>query len=85
LCFSCLFSLDRIFAVVYIAPSDSGDREFGERMAHSPLGGRNTVSRNLPGTIETSRRNPSTPRRRRSQRCGEVMRIPKAHDRPTDA
>src|SRR5271169_2790501 len=49
------FSLDRNFAFVYIAPSDSGDREFGARTAHPPREGRNTVSRNLPGIIETSR------------------------------
>ena len=55
MCFALSFSLDRNFAVVYIAPSDSGDREFGERTAHPPREGRNTGSRNLLGIIETSR------------------------------
>ena len=55
MCFEACFSLDRNFAVVYIAPSDSEDREFGERTALPPRESRNTVSRNLPGTIETSR------------------------------
>ena len=50
-----LFSLDINFAFVYISSSDSGDRDFGARTAHPPREGRNTVSRNLPGIIETSR------------------------------
>src|ERR1019366_2227490 len=49
------FSLDINFAFDYIAPSDSGNRDFGARAAHPPREGRSTVSRNLPAKIETSR------------------------------
>ena len=56
LCFGAVFPLDINFAFVYIAPLDSGDRDFGARTAHPPREGRNTVSRNLPGTIETSKK-----------------------------
>ena len=63
------FSLDRIFAVVYIASSDSGGTWFGERTAHSPRQHRITIARNLSNSIATSRGYPSTLYRRRSQRC----------------
>ena len=63
------FSLDRIFAVVYIASSDSGGTWFGERTAHSPRQHRITIARNLSSSIATSRGYPSTLYRRRSQRC----------------
>ena len=49
------FPLTEISLLITLRRQIPGDREFGERTALPPRESRNTVSRDLPGTIETSR------------------------------